>query len=264
MKKLMKLLVMSLLCLFVFAGCDNNEGPFSFRMENGKKVLYSGDKPAKGAVKNIEYFNNGTSVAVCIIDYDKGLPCGDFKLFDRTGKLIVDATGKWKDGNFVGKMKEPMVDGIAEGTFKLNMNYIMDYDGYFYYRSLAEQVLYDGKLKNNQGQLQLSNGKYDGKCIVLNPKTGKTQYETEYKKGVINGKVIEYYNNGNKHTVANMKNGIPDGEQVEYYPNGNKKLVFNAKNGAFNGKYTEYNKDGKKVYEKVYDNNVVVSEKSFQ
>ena len=85
MKKLMFIFTL----LLFLMGCDNNEGPFTSRMENGKKVLYSGDKLAKGWIeKTINDYNTGNNVKISEIYFDKGIPAGDFKLYSINGDLL--------------------------------------------------------------------------------------------------------------------------------------------------------------------------------
>lgn len=130
MKKLLGVLLV--LTALIFTGCDNNKGPFTKKMENGEVVLYSGNKPAKGGVSLTIINKAGLEVIVSEIDYDKGIPTGNFKLYKANGKLMVEANGKWENEVYAGEIKEYYDDSnyiTGKGKFNLPVDFIINYTG---------------------------------------------------------------------------------------------------------------------------------------
>ena len=163
MKKLLGILFLTITTVF-FTACDNNEGPFETRRENGHKVLYSNEKLAKGMIQNTWYnYNSGDTVVTAIYYVDKGIPAGDFSLYDRNGKLVINAEGKWKNNLFNGKIEEK--DGtVAEGEFNINKDFIVSYEGLNVY-DFSYDTLVSGNFKNKKYNFSKKNNKYDKKYI---------------------------------------------------------------------------------------------------
>lgn len=98
MKKMIKLF-MGLIMMVMFIACDNNEGPFTERRENGVAILYSGDKPAKGWVASNVTDYQGVVTKVAEVEMDNGLLGGDFNLYNHfNGKVKVSGKGKLVNG----------------------------------------------------------------------------------------------------------------------------------------------------------------------
>ena len=246
MKRFTKFLPMTLLCLFVFTACDNAKGPFSYKLENGVKVLYSGDKPAKGNILNKNRNRDGVTTTLAEIYYDKGVPAGKFKLYSTKGVLLVDADGKWDGSMFTGKIKEPTINGEGKGTFSINRAYLMDYSGQNLYdtgASFANSVLYDGHVKSDLEEISRVKGERDGVFKTFYS-PGVIKYEGTYKNGKENGKFISYDTDGSIYEEKEMKNGKNDGKSVNYDLNGNPIVIQYYKDGKLNGPYTRYRKDG--------------------
>ncbi len=77
------------------------------------------------------------------------------------------------------------------------------------------------------------------------PKSKKIRDQIEnktFKDG--NGKLIDYYENGNIFSISNYKNGILDGEYEEYHTNG--KIAKRGKYSSNNkkGEWLEFSKRG--------------------
>ena len=66
----------------------------------------------------------------------------------------------------------------------------------------------------------------------------KNKYIGQLLKGtnIIDGKGIEYYENGNKEYEGDWKEGKADGKGIEYYENGNKRYEGDCKEGKADGK----------------------------
>lgn len=169
------------LIVLLFTGCDNNKGPFTKKMENGRLVLYSGNKPAKGAVSLTIVNNAGYEVVVSEINYNEGVPTGDFKLYKANGKLMAEANGKWEDKFYVGKIKEVYSDSeyiIGDGKFDLSINFIINYTGqrvgaltkYTFenenYDIIAE-CLKDGKVQYFDGETSMEAYRENGKTVKV-------------------------------------------------------------------------------------------------
>ena len=264
MKKLFKMfLLLSILSLFII-GCDNNKGPFTKEKVNGKIVLLSKGRPAKGWVQNNIYDSNGVSIKVYEIDFDNGLPGGDFKLYDRNSVLLVDAKGKWKNGLYHGKITEG--NDVAEGTFSINTNYLLDYSGNMYTNFIL-RTMRNGVVRNGKSEFNIKNGQLNGKFIMYYP-NGKLKQEGFYKDGELDGNYKRYtdtgelfqdynYKNGSLDGVLkdyngygtlvgeyNYKDGKPYGEQLTYYDNGNLKTKRSVYYEMEEGLSETYNEDG--------------------
>lgn len=210
MKKGLLILLMGI--LFILTGCDNNKGPFQVKNENGIKVLYSGKKPAKGWVEQNIYNYTGESTKVYEIYFEDGLPAGDFRLFDTKGNLVVDAEGKWKDGLFKGKIKEEYNNVYAKGTFSINTDFLINFEGERYI-SFSRETLIDGDYKSEYLQYSKKNNRYEGEYIKYD-KDGLAEKGT-YKNGKLEGKYFSApYANKTYSSTYNYKNGVKDGEFV--------------------------------------------------
>ena len=218
--------ILSFLMILIFTGCDNNEGPFEIKKERGKSVVYSANKPAKGWIQDKIYNNDGTTTVVSEVYYDKGLPNGDFRLYDTAGNLVVNAKGKWNDSIFKGKIEETFQNGKGEGEFSINTDFLISYKGNGYYNFIRTVLI---------------TGKYEGDF-----------YKCQVKNREMNGNFKEYYENGNIKIDVNYKEGKYDGICKEYYVNGNPKIDCIMKNGKLDGPYKEYSEDGTSLADYVY------------
>lgn len=119
MKKLTKLF-MGLIIAVMFVACDNNDGPFSTKMINGKKVVYSGNKPAKGWINSTRRLYDGTTVVLFETYVENGIMVsGDFNMYDVNGNLTLAGTGKLvNEDDWEGTVIEYFSDGEVKGTYK--------------------------------------------------------------------------------------------------------------------------------------------------
>ena len=257
MKKLLGVLLV--LTALIFTGCDNNEGPFQVKNENGEKVLYSGEKPAKGWVQNEVYNSSGESTKVYEIYFDKGVPAGDFKLYDLKGNLLVDAKGKWQNGLFEGKIEEPERNAIVTGKFAINPAYLINFSGTEYYDFSAETLI-DGEYKSDYRTYSKKNNEYDGEYILYNRDNGQLLEKCFFQAGELVGDYISYYSNGTLRKKCTYKDGKYDGEYeaiiTDFYSHYSHEKK-NYKNGVLHGKATSYNKKGELTSEMNYVNGKV-------
>ena len=68
--------------------------------------------------------------------------------------------------------------------------------------------------------------------------------EATYRDGNLDGKMIHYYENGNKNFEGNYLQGERIGEWIYYYENGNIKAKGEIQDGKPSGNWAVYNKDG--------------------
>ncbi len=79
-------------------------------------------------------------------------------------------------------------------------------------------------------------------------KSGKLRGVGKYKDGKKIGEWTEYYETGEIHRVYNVnKNGYEDGKIINYFENGNKCIEFTKRNGNIVGEFKVYDYDGKLV-----------------
>ena len=244
MKKLLGILFLTITTVF-FTACDNNEGPFETRRENGHKVLYSNGKLAKGMIQNTwKDFTSGETVVVSEYYVEKGIPMGNFNLYDQSGNLVLTFKGDVKNELFIGEMLSAD-SGIATGEFNLNPDWILGYDGSYEYVQSAQNipttVLFNGNAETNSEKVTMKNGKKDGLNIEYS-KNGKINDEKFYDNGhlikeigyYLDGTITkEYHENGNlKSKEAKLFTGIV----TEYF--------YFDENGKRQGELIERNEDG--------------------
>lgn len=188
MKKLLGIFFLIVTTVF-FTGCDNNDGPFQIKNENGRKILYSGKKPAKGWVEYTVYNKNDTTTKIYEIEFKEGNPSGDFSLYSLKGEKIFEGKGKWKDGMFNGKIQSRNIYGknvYGEGKFKFSSSNLLDYPVYLNKRIPYMLVnnflgtLYDGKVEDDGNLIIMKDGKKVQKKIrYTNGYRGINKYDDD-------------------------------------------------------------------------------------
>jgi hypothetical protein len=68
--------------------------------------------------------------------------------------------------------------------------------------------------------------------------------ECSYDNGIITGKYIKFYNNGNKHIECNYNNGLISGKYSEWYRNRQKLIETNYYRGKVDGDLYEWHSNG--------------------
>lgn len=222
-KKLLKILM--LLIMILLTGCDNNGGPFTTRQENGKMLLYSNNKPAKGGITNTVENRTGNLVVVSEIYYDKGIPNGNFILRNLAGYTVVEAKGTWEEEDvFNGEIKtfgqtieDSFNGGIkdlnesATGKFYINRNYLIEYNGTqidgFILKFPLEKVLYNGSLSTSEGKLKKENGQII-EAIFTENEILYYVYQKDKKK------IIIRINKKNDKVIQNSQIGFDNVEEV--------------------------------------------------
>ncbi|MBN2669593.1 MAG: toxin-antitoxin system YwqK family antitoxin [Bacteroidales bacterium] len=85
---------------------------------------------------------------------------------------------------------------------------------------------------------------------------GKLVVETNYEKGIINGKQTKYYRNGNKMEEIDLINGKKDGLWTRYFENGKERMKARMINDKRNGLLYVYYPSGKYYCKGRYENNL--------
>ena len=73
-----------------------------------------------------------------------------------------------------------------------------------------------------------------------------------YRKGVVNGKFILYYQNGNIKQTGNYKKGVKNGKFIEYHDNGKLRHIEFYKKDKLDGDWEYYYNTGKIREKRVY------------
>lgn len=244
MKKLLGILLLVMTTLF-FTACDNNEGPFEIKRENGHKVLYSNGKLAKGMIQNTwKDFTSGETVIVSEYYVEKGIPMGNFNLYDQSGNLVLTFKGNVKNELFIGEML--LADsGKATGEFNLNPDWILGYDGSYEYvknaQSLPIAVLFNGNAEANFEKVTMNNGRRDGVNTIYSKK-GDISKEKFYNNGYLM-KEINYYSDGIA-TTEYHENGRLKSQEVKLFTGVIMKYFYFDENGKRQGELIERNEDG--------------------
>lgn len=287
MKKMPKIISAIVLSVFMFTACDNNKGPYIKKMENGHQVIYSGEKPAKGMISHSINNSNNTWTRVLELYVNKGIPAGDFKLYDIYGHLLIDAKGKWKKGMFDGEIFFHDIEddvfteccGVVKkeinmkGTFKISPDKILDYEGNYDDAREIVESFYNGTAKSDFLKITMKDGLPDGDYEYYKEYTdeGKIKFflisKGKYKAGEYDGKCVSYMGPGKLHFEKEYKNGLLDGD-VRYY-NYDGKIVSEYEykddnldgtskdyyeNGQLNTSCTYKNDELDGLYEKYYEN----------
>lgn len=233
MKKLLGVLLV--LTALIFTGCDNNEGPFEIRREDGHKVLYSNGKLAKGMIKTTWYdYNSGETVVVSEYYVDKGVPAGNFILYDRKGEKLISFEGEVKNGLFIGKMTRDTENYSvntgeyipykkrSKGEYTLNPDWLLTYDGEQHYTAvgLYSSVLKNGKVDSDDEKYNVVNGNPDGKVETYFVETGKISGISIWENGDEKFS-ISYYENDKIEFISDyVKDENGDYTAIHFKENG--------------------------------------------
>lgn len=89
--------------------------------------------------------------------------------------------------------------------------------------------------------------------------TGQKESETKYNRdGKIDGKLISWYDSGQKWLEETYENGVKNGAFIEWYKSGKKSFKGNYKDGLPDGKWIFWDENGKKISTKNYKDGVPV------
>ena len=131
-----------------------------------------------------------------------------------------------------------------------NINWI-DYDYVEVVRTGVDSTyfykgnLLDGTVKKINDDIrpififELKKGKLNGKYIEFHD-NGSKKLESFYTNGILNGELIEYYSNNKIKEVFNYNMGLVDGERKLFWNNGGIKQVSQFKSGVLFGESKFY------------------------
>ena len=88
---------------------------------------------------------------------------------------------------------------------------------------------------------------------------GLLKFEKNYKDEKMDGKYINYYENGKKESEVFYKDGELDGKYIGWYENGKKRGEAFFKDGEEDDKSTEYYENGQMKYTENYKDGVCIS-----
>jgi hypothetical protein len=111
------------------------------------------------------------------------------------------------------------------------------------YQDIKEEL----ELKNNA--LCLSGRPFTG---MLKKQLDDEICEVNYYYGQIHGVYKCFFANGRIKEISLYKNGILDGRCIAYWPNGQKRMNVTYFEGKMDGLYEEWNEIGVLVYRKTY------------
>ncbi len=181
--------------------------------------------------------------------YENGAPTGTSKRYDTKGRLV--RTTPFKNGHPHGTAKEyyprrkkrviPLRDGEIKGT-------ILDYnwDG-----EITEKTSYKDDI--DLGMIPLKDGEEpdeitrqfdkDSERVAWRNKDGHVVQTAEYRDGVPDGQCILYWPRRIKREIPYEKNLI-NGTVVDYWENGNVKQKRPFKNDTLHGTEKHFDRDG--------------------
>lgn len=83
---------------------------------------------------------------------------------------------------------------------------------------------------------------------------GATQYVKHYNRGVRNGEVISYFDNGKTEQIATFVNDVPHGAVVAFYPDSILRYIKEYNMGVPNGRFYAFHRNGCAASEDYYRN----------
>lgn len=209
----------------------------------GKKqdVLYSygddGEVEAIGTMKDNlqvgywEYYNESGLVTANGEYDDKGERIGKWTWY--TDYNIIKETADYKNGK---------LNGVNDIFYKSQKPYVKA--NYLDSKLSGEYVYYNetGALAQRKYfEEDELNGLYQS-FFPLGEKY--IEFHIPYKKGKIEGEMIEYYANGSVYYKANFKDGKIEGEENKYFINKQQSTKISYTNGELNGPYVTFYDNG--------------------
>lgn len=196
--------------------------------------------------------SNGDSYLVFNrLDYDwwvgvpyrkPGVVSGKPTLFK--GEMLVNVV---PPENFSGTWETWYVNGQKANTFQIENS---KWNGLMTH--------FDDKGRKSADQLYIDNVP-EGLGNFWHP-NGKIQRRLNYKKGKVEGRMIDWYDSGEKESDFGFKSGERDGVCIHWYKNGQKQLEMNYVNGVQDGVEAAWNEQGVLQYKREFKNGKVVPE----
>ncbi len=105
----------------------------------------------------------------------------------------------------------------------------------------TEIDFHNPKLKTVNRLLYYDSLLFSGKIIQKDSSILKF---SQYKNGLLNGKVISYYNNGHIKEERYFENGLKQGEHKGWWDDGKIRFIYHFKNDLFEGNVKQWNSSG--------------------
>ncbi len=215
---------------------DRRTGDWIWYDENGlvktRGSYTNGDKHGKWE----NFFSDDTKLR-SVEFYEYGVLQGASKRFDKeTGKVTFERF--YIDGNKNG----PAPLNSKNGTLKYTRHY--EFGTLVAYSALNEagELIKEEPLTGGTGSI---NAFYPN---------GKPSMEVHYLEGVLHGKYVEYFENGNIEDDTQMYYGDNHGLAKYYYENGQMKSFYTYIHGFLQGEYKRYHSNGNLKEEGIYLN----------
>ena len=126
----------------------------------------------------------------------------------------------------------------------------------------AEETFFDKDLLHGTDTILRENGTIaitqEWKHGMLNGKwlefldDGTKRAEGTFKNG--NGTLIRWYKNGAVEDIVQYKNSVQDGKSISWYPNGRKSTEAYFRKGMVDGQLIEWDENGNVTKDEVYKN----------
>lgn len=180
----------------------------------------------------------------------------------KNGKLDGNMTTYYKGGQIQS-------ESTYENGIPINETKYYYEDGqpqvFIDYKNKIKKTYYrDGALYVEVRFLDNDEWKYEGEA-KLYYQTGEILGIEQFKKGVLNGKSVYYYKNGNVAEKIFYKNGsLRNGRRITYYENGNIRTEsFHDEQGLYHGEMKKYYENGKVKVIEIYEHGMFISKKEF-
>ncbi|WP_460220525.1 hypothetical protein [Psychroserpens sp. MEBiC05023] len=244
---------------------SNNISAFynAFR-EKWKTIIAQNRENIGGENKVVTYYFNDSYVSA-IGEIKDEQPVGKWTYYNENGQLksqgVLDLEGQkigewtWYHPN--GKKKETAI--YEHG--KLNGNNKQWFEnGKLYYEANFSLDSLDNEYKSYRKSGALfqkkyyNNGSLDGVYESYFPVGQEiVEFNIPYKNGLIEGKVLEYYSNGNVYSETLFSEGVKNGIEKKYGINKKLSSEGTLLNGSYHGEYRTYHSNGNIYEEGHYD-----------
>jgi antitoxin component YwqK of YwqJK toxin-antitoxin module len=174
-----------------------------------------------------------------------GLKHGKWTKKYKNGKTAYNATFK-KD-----KLIGPYQRFYMSGKLSMEVDYDQNESGF-------AKLYYDNGVLGAEGQYINRNVK-DGLWKYYGV-DGRLATTVEYKNGVLNGKEIKYWKNGNKLEQKTWTEGKMTGVWYRYYENGKDQLQAKMENGVRQGGFLMFHNTGRLYIKGKYHNDIRVGQ----
>jgi antitoxin component YwqK of YwqJK toxin-antitoxin module len=220
--------VLAIVCsVFVYGQGDINktdangkkEGPWQKKYKNGK-IKYTGQFKAGQPVGEFKRYTNKGKLS-STLNYSSDSKSAAAHLYHPNGKTLASGTylGQKKEGLWIFYAKKGHL--FSKVNYK-DGNYEGDYKEF--YKPMVKRV--DTVIA--------------GRSEIIYDTIQRIHFHRQYKNGVLTGKAVEYFDNGNMRVKKNYEGGLPTGPFVSYHMNGVYRVMGKYINGKKQGTWKFY------------------------